>query len=104
ATAGVALAAVYMIRFYQRSMHNRVAPGVESRDVARWELGLLAPLVAVILVLGVYPNFMLKRSEAATVAQLHPEISVIGSTPHKGGPAGGKPIVRRWIVTGQQDI
>src|SRR3954467_907751 len=30
ASAGVALAAVYMIRFYQRSMHNREGPDVES--------------------------------------------------------------------------
>src|SRR5919204_3304057 len=33
AGAGVALAAVYMIRLYQRSMHNPLAAGAESRDL-----------------------------------------------------------------------
>ena len=31
ASAGAALAAVYMIRLYHRSMHNRPGPDVESR-------------------------------------------------------------------------
>jgi NADH-quinone oxidoreductase subunit M len=74
ATAGVALASVYMIRFYQRSMHNRTSPDVEPTDATRWELGLIAPLVAVIIALGVYPNFVLQRTEASTV---HREVSVI---------------------------
>jgi NADH-quinone oxidoreductase subunit M len=74
ATAGVALASVYMIRFYQRSMHNRAGVDVEAgegaRDASRWELGLIAPLVAVIIALGVYPNFVLTRSEKSTVSKL----------------------------------
>jgi NADH-quinone oxidoreductase subunit M len=70
ASLGVLLASVYMIRFYQRAMHNRPGPEVESREVTRWEFGLVAPLVAVIVALGVYPNFVLKRSEAATVSKL----------------------------------
>ena len=70
ATAGVALASVYMIRFYQRAMHNRLGPEVDPREGTRWELGLIAPLVAVIIALGVYPNFVLTRSEASTVSKL----------------------------------
>jgi NADH-quinone oxidoreductase subunit M len=70
ATAGVVLASVYMIRFYQRAMHNRVGPDVESREISRWEFSLVAPLVAVIIALGVYPNFVLTRSEASTVSKL----------------------------------
>ena len=30
---GVVLAAVYMIRVFQRTMHNRVGPAVESREI-----------------------------------------------------------------------
>jgi NADH-quinone oxidoreductase subunit M len=70
ATAGVVLASVYMIRFYQRAMHNRTSPDVESRDATRWELGLIAPLVVVIVALGVYPNFVLSRSEKSTTSRL----------------------------------
>ena len=76
ASLGVALAAVYMIRMYQRSMHNRLAPGAESRELSRWDFGLIAPLVAVIIALGVYPQFVLERSERS-VSSLHPEVSVI---------------------------
>jgi NADH-quinone oxidoreductase subunit M len=63
ASVGVALAAVYMIRMYQRAMHNRTGPAVESREMSRWDFALIAPLVAVILFLGVYPQFVLSRSE-----------------------------------------
>ena len=34
AGAGIALAAVYMIRLFQRSMHNPLAPGAESREIS----------------------------------------------------------------------
>jgi NADH-quinone oxidoreductase subunit M len=63
ASAGVVLAAAYMIRFYQRSMHGPVGPLVESRDVNRLELATLVPLVAVVVALGVYPQLILDRSE-----------------------------------------
>jgi NADH-quinone oxidoreductase subunit M len=68
ASVGVALAAVYMIRLYQRSMHNRAGPDVKSFDLGRWELLTIAPLVAVIVALGVYPNFIVERTERATLA------------------------------------
>jgi NADH-quinone oxidoreductase subunit M len=63
AGAGVALAAVYMIRLYQRSMHNRLAPGAESRDLAVQDGLVIVPVVAVILALALYPQFVLHRSE-----------------------------------------
>jgi NADH-quinone oxidoreductase subunit M len=78
ATIGVALASVYMIRMYQRSMHNKVGPGVESFEGRRSELALLAPLVALIIFLGVYPNFVLQRTEKSTTAAIpHSETSRI---------------------------
>jgi NADH-quinone oxidoreductase subunit M len=80
ATAGVALAAVYMIRMYQRAKHNRATPRVESFDARGPELGLIAPFVAIVIALGVYPNFVLTRSEAATTSKLptaHTETAVI---------------------------
>ncbi|TMM12012.1 MAG: hypothetical protein E6G00_04155 [Actinobacteria bacterium] len=70
AGGGVVLSAVYMIRLYQRSMHNRVGGGVESRDLTRVELATIAPLVAVILALGFYPHFIVRRTEAATVSRV----------------------------------
>jgi NADH-quinone oxidoreductase subunit M len=80
AGVGVVLAAVYMIRLYQGTMHGRVGPGVDSRDIDRVNLAAVAPLVAVIVALGVYPAFVLDRTErdtGATTARVHPEVSVI---------------------------
>ena len=63
AGAGIALAAVYMIRLYQRSMHNPLAPGAESREMSVADAVVIVPIVAVILFLAVYPQFVLERSE-----------------------------------------
>ena len=70
ASVGIALAAVYMIRFFLRAMHNRVGPSVESRDISGRDFAAVAPLVVVIVALGVYPQFLLGRSEAATVGKV----------------------------------
>jgi NADH-quinone oxidoreductase subunit M len=85
ASAGVALAAVYMIRLYQRSMHNREGPDVESRDLTRGELVPIGGLVAVIVALGLYPNFIARRSEASATASTAPAalVACVGITPHQ---------------------
>jgi len=80
ASIGVTLASVYMIRFFQRAMHGREGPRVESRDIAASgpDLVTIAPLVAVILALGVYPQVVLSRTDAfAPITATHPEIVVI---------------------------
>jgi NADH-quinone oxidoreductase subunit M len=69
---GVVLAAVYMIRFYQRAMHNRVGERVSSRELGIGELAVVAPLVAVIVGLAVYPQLVLERTEADTTAAIAP--------------------------------
>jgi NADH-quinone oxidoreductase subunit M len=71
ASVGVVLAAVYMIRLYQRAIHNPVGVTAESRDFTRGELGVVAPLVAVIVALGVYPQLVTNRTEDATVGKVH---------------------------------
>jgi NADH-quinone oxidoreductase subunit M len=81
ASVGVALAAVYMIRAYQRAMHGRIGGDVESRDVTRAELGLIAPLVAVIVALGLYPHFILKRTEKSTVSKIEAVDRVVAGRP-----------------------
>ena len=70
ASVGVVLAAVYMIRAFQRTMHGRVGGPVRSAELTGVGLLAVAPLVAVIVALGVYPNFVLHRSEAATVSKI----------------------------------
>jgi NADH-quinone oxidoreductase subunit M len=68
ASTGAVLASVYMIRFFQRAMHGRPGPYVASRDIlpAGVDLAVIAPLVAVILALGVYPQGVLDRVDEKT--------------------------------------
>jgi NADH-quinone oxidoreductase subunit M len=77
AGSGVVLAAVYMIRLYQRSMHNPLASGVESRDISVADGLVLVPVVAVIVALAVYPQFILHRSESSVNTSLPGEILLI---------------------------
>ena len=70
ASVGVALAAVYMIRVFQRSMHDRAGEAVESRELGRLDLVAIAPIVAVVVALGVYPQLVLERTEKTTVAKI----------------------------------
>jgi NADH-quinone oxidoreductase subunit M len=65
ASIGVALAAFYALRLYQRAMHNRLPDGVESREISLPDGAVLAPLVAVIVGLALYPGFILDRGEAS---------------------------------------
>jgi NADH-quinone oxidoreductase subunit M len=75
AAGGVVLAAVYMIRFFQRSMHNPLGQA-ESRDVSSADVAVLAPLLAAVLFLALYPQLVLHRSEAAVKANIGPTGSV----------------------------
>ena len=77
ASAGVALAAVYSIRLLIRVMHNRVHPAVESKEICPLELGVIAPLVAIIIALGLYPQVILEGTERSAERLPHPEVSVI---------------------------
>ncbi len=70
ASVGVVLAAVYMIRVFQGVMHRRVGPAVKSRDIDGLNLTAVAPLVVVIVALGLYPQFVIKRTEEATTASI----------------------------------
>ena len=75
---GVVLAAVYMIRLYQRSMHNRLAPGAESRELAIQDGLVIVPVVAVILALALYPQLVLHRSEPAVKASAATQPTTLG--------------------------
>jgi NADH-quinone oxidoreductase subunit M len=63
AFVGVGLAAVYSLRLFIRSVHNRVGPDVESNEIALKDGLILIPLVATILLLALYPQLPLSKSE-----------------------------------------
>jgi NADH-quinone oxidoreductase subunit M len=63
AMIGVVLAAFYALRLYQRTMHNRLPEGVESREISLRSAVVIAPLVACIVALALYPGLILERGE-----------------------------------------
>jgi len=68
AFVGVAAASVYALRLFIRTMHNRVGEGVKSFDISLRDGLVLAPLIAAILFLALYPQPALQRSERSTAA------------------------------------
>ncbi len=65
AMAGVAMAAFYALRLYQKTMHNRLPEGVESRELTLRDASVLVPLVVVIVGIALYPSLILQRGEAS---------------------------------------
>jgi len=64
AAAGVILAALYLLWAYQRVFHGEPAEAdLATPDLKRRELGLLAPFLAAMVFLGVYPAPVLDRIE-----------------------------------------
>ncbi|GGF51039.1 NADH-quinone oxidoreductase, M subunit NuoM [Marmoricola endophyticus] len=60
AVPGIVLAAVYVLRMYQRTMTGPVAPGVEVvTDLRPREVVAAVPLIVLLVVLGFYPKPLL---------------------------------------------
>jgi NADH-quinone oxidoreductase subunit M len=70
AIVGVVFAAFYAIRLFQRTMHNRLAENGDSREIALRDAAVLAPLVACIVALALYPGLILGRSNAAVTDKI----------------------------------
>jgi NADH-quinone oxidoreductase subunit M len=75
ATAGIVLAALYILILYQRTMTGPVTEATKgTRDLDRRELAVVAPLLVAIVALGVYPKPLLDVIEPAvstTLQQVH---------------------------------
>jgi NADH-quinone oxidoreductase subunit M len=79
AFVGVGMAAVYALRLFIRTMHNRVGPEVESREISFREGLVLVPLVAVILLFAVYPQLALHKGEPSIDRAVAPAAAISGS-------------------------
>ncbi|MGA5818381.1 NADH-quinone oxidoreductase subunit M [Kitasatospora sp. NPDC094028] len=75
ATFGIVLAALYALLLYQRTMTGPVKDGVRTMpDLKVRELAVVAPLVALTVLLGVYPKpltDLVNPSVDATLSQVH---------------------------------
>jgi len=65
ASSGIAFAAFYALRMYQRTMHNRLPEGMVSREMTLREGLVLVPLVLCILGLALYPGLITTRGQAS---------------------------------------
>jgi NADH-quinone oxidoreductase subunit M len=90
AALGVIFAAYYMLPMVQRMLFNPVNPANRGLpDLNARELGLLAPLVVLIIVLGFYPKPVLDRMEPAAqsvlrmtnTSRLAPTFGAVASVP-----------------------
>jgi len=70
--SGVVLGAAYMLRMYQRVMFGELdtRKNGELEDMTRSELAVLAPLLALIVLLGVYPQPFLGMIETSVATTL----------------------------------
>ncbi|MCY4663288.1 MAG: NADH-quinone oxidoreductase subunit M [Acidimicrobiaceae bacterium] len=78
AAAGVILAAVYLLWAYQRVFHGRAEGANAEMPDLRWREGLvMAPFLAAIVFMGVYPKPVIERVEPAVDAIIaHVEYNV----------------------------
>ena len=65
ASIAIAMAAYYALRLFQHAMHNRKPDGVESKEIGLREGAIVGALVACIVGLALYPQLILKRSDAS---------------------------------------
>jgi NADH-quinone oxidoreductase subunit M len=97
ASTGVVLASVYMLRAFIRAMHNRVGPGVESREISLRDGVVLVPLTLAILGLALYPQVALKQSESSVKQALAPARALVSpaavqaAAPAQGQDVAGTP-------------
>ncbi len=71
ASAALVLSAVYVLWLYQRMMTGPVTDGNQNvRDLGRRELVVVAPLIALLIGLGVYPKIALDVINPAVTATL----------------------------------
>ncbi|MCZ7628211.1 MAG: proton-conducting transporter membrane subunit [Microthrixaceae bacterium] len=80
AVSGIIFAAIYLLWTYQRIFHGpNTGDNATMADLRPAEMGVMVPLLALMVFLGVYPTPLLERMEPTVQAVLeHVEESVPG--------------------------
>jgi NADH-quinone oxidoreductase subunit M len=90
ATAGVVLAALYLLWAYQQAFHHEPdEETAKTRDLSWREGAIIAPLVVLVIALGVYPKPVLDRITPSVNRLVH-QVHVQTGT-HQPAVAGGGP-------------
>jgi NADH-quinone oxidoreductase subunit M len=88
ATAGIILAALYILVLYQRTMTGPVTDATrDTRDLDRREIWVVAPLLVVIVALGVYPKPLLDV--------INPAVTTTLQNVHVKDPVPNQPVAER---------
>lgn len=101
AVTGVIIAALYLLWAYQRVFHGpATGENAKVRDLRPAELGVMVPLLALIVFMGVYPAPVIERMEPAVKALVRhvdrnvedyraPRLGVVVRSPEGGGGQEG---------------
>lgn len=93
ASAGIVISAIYLLWSYQRTWQGPTpSKWAGLKDLNRREKLALAPLVAVMLVLGIFPNLLLNRINPST-ARIVKHVNSVSSTAPDA--AGGQAVAIR---------
>jgi NADH-quinone oxidoreductase subunit M len=89
ATTGIILAALYVLILYQRTMQGPVNEKVKRfHDLKFREIAAVAPLIALIIALGVYPKPVIDIINPAVTATLH-DLGTTDPQPQQAVQPGG---------------
>ncbi len=80
AVSGIVLAAIYVLWMYQRIMTGPSSPSMDTRDLDRREVGVIAPLMLALVLFGFYPQPMLDVTNP-TVDTLLEHVGISESVP-----------------------
>ena len=90
ASVGVGMAAVYALRLYIRSMHNRVGPHATPLELSLRDGLVLVAMILAIGALSLYPQFGLGRSEKDTALAIAKSRAVQAGQTLAEAPAAGR--------------
>ena len=96
-TTGIILGAAYMLYLYRRVVFGEIKSDdvAAMPDLSRRELWLLAPIAAVVLWMGVYPESFLapmRKDVGVLLARIDPTMPISDSQPTAGKPAPTTPV------------
>jgi len=88
AVSTVVLAAAYLLWLYRRVMHGPLKDPADTRlrDLDRRELAVLAPIIALIIFMGLFPGSILRKTDAAVARYLEGLKVRTEATVTPGGP------------------
>ncbi len=88
ASSGVLLAAIYLVWMFQRTMHGeRSRAGEGKGDLSRREIATLAPLVVLILWIGLFPTSLLGAIDATVAGTVSRVEQAVHGQPTASQPA-----------------